>query len=362
MPFVEPAAAKMNVGRLREIDTAVAAAIAEKQMPGCVVCIGRRGKIVWLKAYGDRQIAPRREAMTTDTLFDLASLTKPIATASCVMMLVERGDLELDEPASRYLKDFTGQSKEKVTVRQLLLHTSGLTPDNALSDYQDGSEAAWRNICKLNLLSPPGERFRYSDVGFIVLGKVVERVSKKPLNTFARENLFTPLGMSESGFLPPDELQTRAAPTERRDGEWIRGEVHDPRSWRLGGVAGHAGLFATAEDLARYAQMMLGQGSYGEVQILKPQTVATMTTEHKVSGGLRGLGWDIRTGYSSNRGEGFSDAAFGHGGFTGTSMWLDPESQLFVIFLSNRLHPDGKGSVNRLAGQIGGIATAALED
>ena len=348
--------------RLAAIDDEVAEALQKNRMPGCVVLIGRSEKVVFEKAYGNRQVKPEVEAMTVDTVFDLASLTKPLATATSVMLLAERGEVELDAPASKYVEEFTGAGKEKITIRELLVHTSGLTPDNHLREYQNGPEQAWRRICELELLSPPGGRFRYSDVGFIVLGKLVERVSGQPLPEFADKNIYQPLGMRETGFLPARRLRDRAAPTQQRNGQWMRGEVHDPRAWALGGAAGHAGLFSTARDLARYAQMLLDDGKVGDQQIMKPATVHAMTGAYKVSGGLRGLGWDKQSGYSSNRGAGMSAAAFGHGGFTGTAIWIDPQLDLYVIFLSNRVHPDGKGAVNRLAGKIGTIAVEALNE
>ena len=346
--------------RFAPIDDAVAVALKERRMPGCVVLIGRSDEIVYKKAYGNRQLKPRAEPMTIDTVFDLASLTKPIATATSVMLLIEKEKIVLDAPVSKYVEEFTGHGKENISVRQLLLHTSGLTPDNHLRDYEDGPEKAWERICGLNLLAPPGERFRYSDVGFIVLGKLVERVSGKRLNEFSDENIFEPLGMHETGFLPPKDMRKHAAPTQQRNGRQIRGEVHDPRAWRLGGVAGHAGLFSTAQDLAIYTQMLLNGGSIGDVQILKSETIRTMADVYDVKSGHRGLGWDKRSGYSANRGDGMSDSAFGHGGFTGTAIWIDPDLDLTVIFLSNRVHPDGKGSVNRLAGKIGTIAVEVV--
>ena len=201
----------------------------------------------------------------------------------------------------------------------------------------------------------------YSDVGFIVLGEIVERVSGKSLDAFSKERIFSALGMAETGFNPVSAIQKRAAPTQERNGEWMRGEVHDPRAYKLGGVAGHAGLFATAEDLARYAQMLMNDGTLGKTRILKPETCRLMTTSQEVSSGVRTLGWDRRTGYSSNRGDLFSKQAFGHGGFTGTALWIDPTQKMFVIFLSNRVHPHGKGSVNSLVGRIGTIAAAAIK-
>ena len=207
----------------------------------------------------------------------------------------------------------------------------------------------------------PGSRFIYSDVGFIVLAEMVHRVSGSNVHEFSRQHVFGPLGLAETGYLPDESLRQRAAATEQRDGRWMCGEVHDPRAYRLGGIAGHAGLFSTAEDLAVYGQMLLQDGQYGGVQILPAEIVAQMTTPQRVGEGLRGLGWDMRTGYSSNRGDLFSPRAFGHGGFTGTGIWIDPQLQLIVIFLSNRLHPDGKGTVNPLIGRIGTIAAAAIE-
>lgn len=256
--------------------------------------------------------------------------------------------------------EFAPHGKDVLTVQDLLIHQSGLIADNPLADYERGPEEALRRICELKLQSPPGSKFTYSDVNFIVLGELVCRVGGQPLDVYARTNLFTPLGMLETGYLPSEALRTRAAPTERREGRWMRGEVHDPRAWKLGGVAGHAGLFSTAEDVALYAQALLDGGARGDARILSPTSVAVMTRGYKVSSGLRGLGWDKRTGFSGNRGERLTDAAFGHGGFTGTSLWIDPHLELFVLFLSNRVHPNGKGLVNPLAGRIGTVAASAI--
>ncbi len=359
LPEVPPADAAVDAARLAEIDQAVAQAIEAKRIPGCVVAIGRHGKVVLLRAYGNRQVEPSPIAMTVDTVFDLASLTKPVATATSVMLLVEAGRIRLDDPVAKHLPEFGRKGKDAVTVLQLLTHQGGLMPDNALRDYLDGPEKAWQRIFDLALSAPPGSKFIYSDVGFLVLGKLVERVSGKPLNEFAESRIFKPLGMDDTGYVPDEARRRRAALTERRGNQWIQGEVHDPRAYHLGGVAGHAGLFSTAGDLAVYAQMMLGRGTYGGVRVLRSESVEEMTRPRAVSAGLRGLGWGIRTGYSTNRGDGYSPQAFGHGGFTGTAMWIDPELDLFVIFLSNRLHPHGKGEANRLAGRIGAIAAAA---
>ena len=358
----QPGQVGMSSGRLEQIDAIVAEELKAHQMSGCVVLIGRRGKTVLLKAYGYRQIEPSRVGMTTDTVFDLASLTKPLATATSVMILAERGKLRVEDRVAKHVPEFGQNGKENVTIFQLLTHQGGMIADNSLADYTDGPEKAWQRIFALKSRVAPGSKFVYSDVGYLVLGELVRRISGKNLHEFSRREIFRPLGMSETGYLPPDRLRRRAAPTEKRDGAWIKGQVHDPRAHLLGGVAGHAGLFSTAEDLAVFARMMLGGGRLGDVRVLRQETVAAMTRPNQVSSGLRGLGWDIKTGYSSNRGRSFSSRAFGHGGFTGTAIWMDPELELFVIFLGNRLHPDGKGSVNQLAGRIGTIAADAIVD
>jgi uncharacterized protein YbbC (DUF1343 family) len=350
----------MSATRLSKIDVAVAEGLRREWMPGCVVMVGHQGKIVFHKAYGNKQVQPETIAMTTDTVFDMASITKPIATATSVMKLVELGKINIDETVAHYIPEFAANGKDEITVRQLLIHQGGLLPDNALSDYNDGVAKAFERIYALGTRVEPGTTFMYTDVGFIVLAKLVERVSGKNVHQFSQEFLFKPLGMQETGYNPPAALRKRAATTQQREGRWMRGEVHDPRAYRLDGIAGHAGLFSTSSDLARFAQMLLGQGTYQDNQVLAVETVALMTKPNIVSSGLRGLGWDIRTGYSYNRGDLLTDQAFGHGGFTGTTFWVDPGQELFVIFLSNRVHPDGSGSINRLAGRIATIATAAI--
>lgn len=333
------------------IEPRVEQAIEQGDLPGAVVCLADSKRIRYLKAIGNRWVEPRVVPMTTDTVFDLASITKPVATATSVAMLFQAGQIEYDARVSKYLPEFRGNDKEAITVRQCLLHTSGLIPDNALSDYSESDEETWQRICDLKLRNPPGAAFSYSDVGFIVLGKLVERVSQKPLDQFARERIFDAFGMSETGFNPAAVLQQRAAPTEKQNGQWLCGSVHDPRSAKMGGVAGHAGLFSTASDLVIYGQQLLS-ALRGQSDWVKQSTARMMTEPHQVPRGSRTYGWDHRSPYSSNRGTELSDAAFGHGGFTGTVLWIDPEQDLIFVFLSSRLHPDGKGSVNRLAGQI----------
>jgi len=360
LPKTAPEKVGMSSQELSRIDSVVEEGLAAKLAPGCVVLIGRGGKVVFNKAYGYRRINPEKKPMTTDTVFDLASLTKPIATAMSIMLLAERGAIRIEDKVIRHLPEFGLKNKDEITISQLLLHKGGLIPDNSLSDYNDGPEDAWRNICALELFKPPGEEFIYTDVGYIVLARLVERVSGLDIHAFTQKNLFYPLGMTETGYLPDASLRNRAAATEKRNGKWMQGEVHDPRAYLLGGIAGHAGLFSTAADLAVYAQMMLNQGRHGDGFILDTATVARMIKAHPVSSGYRALGWDIDSSYSSNRGKTFSPTAFGHGGFTGTSIWIDPGLDLFVVFLSNRVHLKNKLSVNRLAGRIGDIAANAI--
>jgi len=337
----------------------VEAAIAEEKIPGCVVLVGRRGHIVHRQAYGHRCLEPTIEPMTLDTVFDLASLTKPIATSTSIMQLVERGDLRLRDRVSKYLPEYAANGKEDTTVEQLLVHSAGLIPDTSVRDYRNGWDEAYAKMCELEPLAKPGAAFKYSDVGFLLLGEIVKQQSKLSLDKYVRRHILLPLGMRDTMFNPPEELSKRAATTEKVDGQWRRGQVHDPRAFLLGGVAGHAGLFSTADDLAIYAQTILQGGERNGVRILSPRTIENWTRARDIQGNHRGLGWDMGSVYSRNRGEMMSGSAFGHGGFTGTAMWMDPELDLFVIFLSNRLHPKGKGEANDLAGRIATIASAA---
>ena len=348
------------VAKLDVVDEVVAEALADHKLPGCVVLIGRRDGVVFRRAYGSRSIEPAREPMTIDTVFDLASLTKAVATTTSVMALVERGQVVLDEPVARYLPEFGRSGKFGITVRQLLTHVGGLLPDTPFSTFDHGRDGAMRYVYDTPARTPAGTQFVYSDVGFMVLGEMVRRVSGYDLAAFARRSIFEPLQMTETTFLPPEDLRARAAPTEMRDGHWMRGEVHDPRAYKMGGVAGHAGLFSTGDDLARFAQAILRDGELDGARVLSPRTIATMESAEDVPGAVRALGWDSRSGFSSNRGDALSWRAIGHGGYTGTSLWIDPEKDLFVVFLSNRVHPDGRGAVNPLAGRIASIAGAAL--
>jgi uncharacterized protein YbbC (DUF1343 family) len=360
LPIKTPESVGFLGRQLDRIDDLVAQEIEKGHLPGCVVMIGRQGAIAFAKAYGFRQLQPTKQEMALDTVFDLASLTKPMATATSIMILVERGFVSLHDPVQNYVPEFGQNGKELITIEQLLTHQGGLVPDNPLDDYQSGTEESWKRIWALKTKTEVGQKFVYTDVGFLVLGELIRQTTGKDVAQFAAENIYRPLGMKDTGFLPNQALRDRAATTEQRDGRWLRGEVHDPRSALLGGVAGHAGLFSTAGDLAIFANMILKNGTVGDVRIMSPLTIAEMARPRDRAGQLRALGWDVRSKYSSNRGEIFSQRAIGHGGFTGTAMWIDPELDLFVIFLSNRVHPDGKGSVNDLAGRIGTVAAAAI--
>ena len=381
LPQSKPELVSVSSSQLALMDAIIEEGIAQKKLPGAVVLVGRKGKVVWQKAYGARALEPSREPMSVDTIFDLASLTKVVATATSVMILVERGKVRLSDPISVYIPELKGEGREKITVEQLLTHRSGYAPDFDLREQWVGYDEAIKRLIKEPLRNPPGTRFVYSDINFIALGEIVHRVGGMPLNQFAQKNIFGPLGMRDTGFTPTASLKMRIAPTEKRRGQlsylgdsaanagsdgdlWLRGQVHDPTSYRMSGVAGHAGLFSTASDLAIYCQMILNEGQYRGVRVLSPASVAEMTRPRLVNGtgGTRGLGWDINTSFSSNRGDLFPLGSFGHTGFTGTSIWIDPASQMFLIFLSNRVHPDGKGDVGPLRGRVASVVAAAVTD
>jgi uncharacterized protein YbbC (DUF1343 family) len=367
-----PPAAGFDRARLDGIDRVVADAIADHKLPGAVVVVGRGDTVVMRKAYGDRAVVPTREAMTLDTIFDLASLTKVVATTPAVMMLVEQGRIRLTDPVASFIPEFGKYGKERITIRDLLTHTSGLRPDLDLGDPWTGYDTAIKLAAEETPTAPPGRRFVYSDINFELLAEVVARVSKQPFDLFVREHILAPLGMRETMFKPAASLLPRIAPTEPcrppgdacpgADGVMLRGVVHDPTSRRMGGVAGHAGLFSTAADLTIYCRMLLGSGAVGTTRVLSPLTVARMTSPASAPGdpNVRGLGWDLDSSYSANRGELLPIGSFGHTGFTGTSIWIDPVTRVFVVFLSSRLHPDGTGDVTPLRARVATIVASAL--
>ncbi len=345
-----------------EIDDLMTKAILDQKAPGGVVVVGTSKGIEFQRAYGHRALRPEREPADLDTIYDLASLTKPLVTAALVEVFADRGLLDLDDPISRHLPALTGRGKETITIRQALLHVSGLPAVNPLSDYEKGKPAALREIMSSSLRSAPGHRFKYSDLGYIVLGEMLAQIGKRPLEQLARELLFEPLGMKDTGYRPPEVARGRIAPTSydySRKPPLIRGEVHDPRAFRLGGVAGHAGLFSTGADLARYARMLLSGGKAGPARVLSRSAVQELTRPYFTPGGERRTpGFDVRSKYSRARSPLLSERAYGHGGYTGTALWVDPIQDVFVIFLSNRVHPFGRGAVLELERDV---TTAALE-
>ena len=395
LTIAKPETVGMSSERLAKIDDAVLESIARKETPGAVMLVARQGRVVYRKAFGDRAVEPKREAMTVDTIFDLASLTKIVATATSIMILVERGKVSFADPVARYIPEFGKFGKERITVEQIMTHRAGLPPDNEIADYVGKTVDPLPMIYELRLSYEPGTRFVYSDVGFIVAAEIVRRVSGKRIDAFGRERIFEPLGMRQTTFITREQLWElqrirdeilyrgdvtpakfqemtdkyvlapldRIAPTENREGRWMRGEVHDPRAYEMGGVAGHAGLFSTADDLAIFCQMILNKGEYNGVRILAPYTVERMVSAQNLpTSQMRGIGWDINTSFSSNRGDLFPVGTFGHTGFTGTSIWLDPASETFVVLLTNRVHPDGKGDVTRLRSFVASIVAGAITE
>jgi uncharacterized protein YbbC (DUF1343 family)/CubicO group peptidase (beta-lactamase class C family) len=356
------AASPLDPGKLGEIDDAIQQAIDEHRLPGAVVWVEHGGEIYW-KAYGKRSLVPTVETMTRDTIFDAASLTKVLAATPAIMLLVERGKVNLDAPVSTYIPEYSGD-KEKISVRELMTHTSGLPPDVSTRTNWHGTETALHLAAAMKLQSAPGTAFRYSDINFFTVGEIVARVSGRPLDQFCAREIYGPLKMTDTGFLPLQSKIPRIAPTEMTDGVMLRGTVHDPTARFMGGVAGHAGLFTTAADMARFARMMLNMGELDGVRIFQAETVKMMTRVQTPPGmeDRRGLGWDIDSGFSSPRGQHFPLGSYGHTGFTGTAFWIDPFSKTFFIFLSNRVHPDGKGNVIRLYRAVGTLAAAAVTD
>ena len=354
---------------LAKIDAVVDASLKRNDCPGAVVLIVHNDGIAFRKAYGSRAIRPEKTAMTPDAVFDMASLTKPVATGTSMMLLIEQGKVKPGVPVAQYWPAFAANGKDTVTVEHLLLHTSGLIADNPIADYADGRAKSVERIADLKLLDAPGTRFRYSDVNYIVLGVLVERLGGMPLDEYAKKHVFEPLKMTDTGFNPGEGLLKRVAPTGLRDMKMIQGTVHDPRSFLMGGVAGHAGLFSTADDMARYCRMLLGGGKLDGTSVLTEKTVKLFTEPHSVPivakgkdvNGARTYAWDVDTSYSSPRGELFKKGeGFGHTGFTGTSAWIDPGSKTAVIILTNRVHPDDKGNVTQLRREIGTIVAEAV--
>lgn len=346
--------------RLRELlDPLMEKAVKDQQIPGGVLLVGHDGHVVYRKAFGYRSLEPTREPMTVDTIFDLASLTKCIATTTSVMKLVQEGRVRLNDPVAAYLPEFAQNGKRDITVRELMTHYSGLAPDLDLKTPWQGRMAAFRMAMQQTPENPPGSRFVYSDINFETLGFLVESVTGVALNDYAAENVFVPLGMDHTRFLPPASWRSRIAPTQYdENGVMLRGVVHDPTARRMGGVAGHAGLFSTADDLSIFAEELL-HGS----KVLNRVTVEKMTTPQTPPNApsLRGLGWDIDSPFASNRGELLPVGSYGHTGFTGTSLWIDPTTDTYIILLTNAVHPRGGHSVVSLRARVATAVVDGLE-
>ena len=359
------AAPDLNEQRLEGIASVVEAAVKANKIPGAVVLIGHDGHVVYRKAFGERALVPERLPMAVDTMFDMASMTKVIATTTAVMQLVEQGKIVLSAPVSDYWPEFKQNGKELVTIRELMTHYSGLPPDLPLKPAWTGYDTAMQMIVAAQLDAPPGTRFIYSDVNFETLGEIVRRVSGETLDVYCAEHIFGPLGMRDTGFKPAASLRRRIAPTQYEhgaSGPVLWGVVHDPTSRFMGGVAGHAGLFSTVDDVSVFAQMLLNGGTYNGAHILSPLSIEKMTTPQTPPNKmiLRGLGWDIASPFASNRGELFDVGSFGHTGYTGTSLWVDPITKTYIVLLTNRVHPNNKGEVGAVRSGVANLVAAAL--
>ena len=365
--------ARQSDPRFSRIDELVRDAVAARFTPGAVVLVGRGDQTVYEKAFGSRATVPAQEPMTLDTVFDLASLTKVVATTTAMMTLVEDGRVRLNDTVAGHIPGFERYGKAGITIRHLMTHVSGLRPDVDLHPWT-GYDAAIELAKDEVPTAAPGAVFVYSDINFFLLGDIVTRVTGQSLDAYLKARVFGPLGMTDTGFQPAKSLWPRVAPTERcaeqdawpckrPDAAPLRGVVHDPTARRMGGIAGHAGLFSTARDLQKFARMLVGMGRLGTTRVLSEASVRAMTSRQTPPGmaANRGLGWDIDTTFSGNRGDLFPvGTTYGHTGFTGTSLWIDPESKSFVIFLSSRLHPDGAGDVGVLRSRIATVAAAGL--
>jgi serine-type D-Ala-D-Ala carboxypeptidase len=373
LPAAKPEAVGMSSQRLAFLDAIVSEAVARKDFPGAVLVVARSGKTVYRKAFGVSQLVPEPGPLSPDMIFDLASVTKPVATATAIMLLVERGDIRLWDRVRVYVPEFTtwygekGRAGEEARLYNLLTHTSGLPPytDAKAAAEKLGDPCAMADLVRLIAgipkEGPAGREFVYSCLNYITLAHIVQKVSGQALDEFVAENVFKPLGMTRTFYRPPADLVGRCVPTEVIDGKPLRGVVHDPLARLQGGVSGNAGLFSTADDLAVFAQMLLSRGAHGGVRILSPLAVERMIEIYpQVGESGRGLGWDIDTDYATVRGDLFGPRSFGHSGYTGTSIWIDPETQTAVVLLTNRVHPDDKGDIIALRSKVANVVAAAI--
>jgi CubicO group peptidase (beta-lactamase class C family) len=371
----KPEQVGMSTGRLQQLDNIVKEAIAAKDFPGAVLLVGRRDRIVFRKAYGESQWVPQRRPMDVKMIFDLSSLTKPIATATSIMILGEQGRISLDEKVKDYIPEFSphvdekGKPGEDARIWHLLTHTSGLP---SYTDAAEVEKAYGRpcptdklvlHIAQLPKTDSPGATFQYSCLGYITLALILEKISGRNIADFSEEYIFKPLEMEHTFFVPALKFRNLFVPTQVIGSEPLSGVVHDPLARLQGGVSGNAGLFSTADDLAVFAQMMLNQGEYRGTRVLSPLSVAAMTSVWpKALSAGRGLGWDLDSAYSSNGGDLFGSRSYGHSGYTGTSIWIDPDTRTYVIFLTNRVHPNDQGAILSLRSRVANVVAASIID
>jgi len=373
LPDAKPEDVGMSSSHLHRVRPLILEAINRKDFPGAVLLVGRRGKIVFREAFGRSRLIPEPRSMDTGMIFDLASLTKPIVTATSIMILVEQGEIRLWDKVTEFIPGYipykgkNGRKGEDARLWHLLTHTSGLPPYTEVKDvtrkYGDpvSTETLMKHIAQLKKTDKPGKAFVYSCLGFITLAHILEKVTGQDVDLFAQENIFDPLKMEHTFFNPPEKHQDLLVPTQVLAGKPLAGVVHDPLARLQSGVSGNAGLFSTADDLSVFAQMMLNEGTFRGHRVLSPLTVERMTTVYPVvafSG--RGLGWDLDSSYATCGGDVFGPDSYGHTGYTGTSLWVDPETGIFVIFLTNRVHPYDKGTVVSMRSKVANIVASSV--
>ncbi len=373
LPSAKPEEVGMSAKHLAYLDVIIDEAIGRKDFPGAVVVVTHNGRTVYRKAFGQSQWVPEPKPMAVDMIFDMASVTKPVATATSVMILAERGQIRLWDKVKVYVPEFAPYIMEKgipgedARLWHLLTHTSGLPP------YTDPKEAAKKIgdpcttedlvklIAALPKESPAGKQFTYSCLNYITLASIVKKISGRNIAEFAAENIFKPLGMARTFYQPPPAMIPFCVPTQVIDGVPLRGVVHDPLARLQGGISGNAGLFSTADDLAVFAQMMLGKGTWNGVRVLSPLAVARMTESYpRVAETGRSLGWDLDSDYATVKGDLFGGHSYGHSGYTGTSIWIDPDTETAVIFLTNRVHPDDKGDIIAMRSKVANVVAASI--
>ena len=373
--LTKPEEVGMSSPRLRQLDVIIEEAIARKDFPGAVVLVGRKGKTVFRKAYGESQLVPKKVPMEAEMIFDLASITKPVATATSIMILAEQGRVSLDEKVKDYVPGFAtyvdemGKPAEDARLWHLLTHTSGLPPYTDAAEVEKTygrpcpTEQLVSYIAQLKKCDPPGTAFHYSCLGYITLAHILKKITGQTIAEFSQENIFGPLEMKHTFFNPQEKFREFCVPTQVIEGKPLVGIVHDPLARLQGGISGNAGLFSTAEDLAVFVQVVLGRGEFKGVRILSPLTIERMTSVWpKAAFAGRGLGWDLDSGYSTSGGDLFGSNSYGHTGYTGTSIWIDPDTNTYIIFLTNRVHPDDKGAVIAMRSRVANVVAGAIID